>query len=84
MYADEMCMHRADQVRSPRRHGLVTAGAAQAGLGYGNWCWSRSDSDISTLGGRSIRANISGAATLERWRTAQKVSQAWHAAVLNR
>jgi hypothetical protein len=36
IYADEMRMHRAGQVRSPRRHGLVTAGAAQAGVGHGN------------------------------------------------
>ena len=36
-------MHRAGQLRSPRRHGLVTAGAAQAGVGHG---WSRSDSDF--------------------------------------
>jgi hypothetical protein len=80
MYADEMRMHRAGQVRSPRRHGLVTAGAAQAGVGHGNLSWSRSESDISTQGGHSIRANISGAATLERRRTAQRqVAQAWHA-----
>ncbi len=36
IYADEMRMHRAGQVRSPRQHGLVTAGAAQAGVGHGN------------------------------------------------
>ncbi len=36
IYADEMRMYHAGQVRSPRRHGLVTAGAAQAGVGHGN------------------------------------------------
>jgi hypothetical protein len=41
---DRRRMHRAGQLRSPRRHGLVTAGAAQAGVGHG---WSRSDSDVS-------------------------------------
>ncbi len=71
--ADEMRMHRAGQVRNQRRHGLVTAGAAHAGVGHGNLSWSRSDSDISTPGGHSIQANISGAATLERLRTAQQV-----------
>ena len=65
-----MRMHHAGQVRSPCRHGLVTAGAAQAGVGHGN---------LSDAGGHSIRANISGAATLERRRTAQQVAQARHA-----
>ncbi len=36
IYADEMRMQRAGQVRSPRRHGLVTASAAKTGVGHGN------------------------------------------------
>ncbi len=40
MYADEMRMHRVGQVRSQCRHGLVTTGAAQAGVGHCNLSWS--------------------------------------------
>ncbi len=79
IYTDEMRMHRAGQVRSQSQHGLVTTGAAHAGVCHGNLSWSRSDSDISTPGGHSIRANISGTATLERLHTAQQVAQACHA-----